>query len=327
VEERLRRAIRGAQEVVTEEELRELVSRGRFSAYCGYEPSGKIHFGHWLTVRKLRDLQEIGARVIVLLADLHAYLNHKGTMEQIRRTAEDNRRCFVALGLDPARTEFRLGSEFQLSPEFMLDLLRMATGTTLARARRSMAEIARRLEDPDVAQVIYPLMQALDIAHLGVNVAVGGMDQRKVHMIARESLPGLGYRKPVCIHMPLLHGLDGSDKMSSSKGNFVAVDDPPEVVRRKMEKAYCPPKVVEGNPIVEYAEHIVLPELGRLEISRPERHGGRVEVSEAEDLKKMYSSGELHPADLKKAVAEAVVELLGPVRRALASGRTSSDTV
>jgi len=92
-------------------------------------------------------------------------------------------------------------------------------------------------------------------------------------------------------------------------------------VRRKIEKAYCPPKVVDGNPIVEYAEHIVLPELGRLEISRPERYGGRVEVSDAGELKRMYSSGELHPADLKKAVAEAVVELLGPSQEGSRIGR------
>jgi len=223
VEEKLRLALRGTQEVVTEGELRQVISRGRFSAYCGYEPSGKIHFGHWLTVKKLRDLQEIGARVVVLLADLHAYLNHKGTLEEVRKIAEYNRECFIALGLNPNKTEFKLGSEFQLTPEFMFDVLRMATGTTLLRARRSMTEIARKLEDPDVAQVLYPLMQALDIAHLKIDVAVGGMDQRKVHMIAREKLPDLGYQKPVCLHTPLLHGLDGADKMSSSKQNFVAV--------------------------------------------------------------------------------------------------------
>lgn len=315
MEEKLRLAVRGAAEVVTEEELRGLISKGSFTAYCGYEPSGKIHFGHWLTVRKLRDLQEVGAKVIVLLADLHAYLNHKGTLEQVRETAEYNRKCFVALGLDPERTEFRLGSEFQLSPEFMLDVLRMSTGTTLLRARRAMAEIARKQESPDVAQVLYPLMQALDIAHLKVDVAVGGMDQRKVHMIAREKLPDLGYGKPVCIHMPLLHGLDGAEKMSSSKGNFVAVDDPPEVIVQKIKKAYCPPQVVEGNPIVEYAEHVVLPELGELEIERPERYGGRVVVREASELRRLYSEGKLHPADLKAAVAEAVVRILEPVRK------------
>lgn len=260
------------------------------------------------------DIQEAGARVIVLLADLHAYLNHKGTLEEIRRVAEYNKHCFIALGLDPGRAEFLLGSDFQLKPEFMTGVLKMATDTTLLRARRSMAEIARRLEDPDVAQVLYPLMQAVDMAHLKVDVAVGGNDQRKVHMIAREKLPALGYKKPVCVHVPLLHGTDGAAKMSSSKGNFIAIDDEPTVIKQKIEKAFSPPKQTNDNPIVEYAEHIVLPALGKLEIKRQERYGGPLELIDIGELKKLYGAGQLHPADLKAAVAEALVGVLAPVR-------------
>ncbi|MEM2192306.1 MAG: tyrosine--tRNA ligase [Candidatus Hadarchaeales archaeon] len=309
----IEKALRGTVEVVTEEELRELL-KGRFSVYCGYEPSGKIHFGHLLTVRKLKDFQEIGGRVVVLLADLHAYLNHKGTLEEIRRVAEYNKHCFIALGLNPAKTEFILGSSFQLEREFQMDVLQMATFTTLLRARRSMAEIARKLEDPDVAQVLYPLMQAVDIAHLKVDIAVGGIDQRKVHMIARENLPRLGYKKPVCVHTPLLHGIDGEEKMSSSKENFIAIDDSPEVIRKKMAEAFCPPKEIEGNPVVEYAEHLVLPEFGRLVVERPERYGGRLEITSAQELRELYREGKLHPADLKAAVGESLSRMFAPVR-------------
>lgn len=308
---------RGAVEIVTEDELLSLLQRGSFRAYCGYEPSGKIHVGHWVTVRKLRDLQKVGAHVIVLIADLHAFLNGKGTLDEVQELAEYNRACFEALGLGSPQVEYRLGSDFQLSKEFVLDVLRMATRTTLLRARRSMTEIARSLENPDVAQVLYPLMQAVDIAHLKVDVAVGGIDQRKVHMIAREQLPPLGYSKPVCIHTPLLHGLDGSDKMSSSKGNFVAVDDPPEEIKRKLSKAFCPPHQVEGNPVVEYAEHLLLPELGVLKVRRLPKHGGDFEVSSTQELKELYASGALHPADLKSAVADALIEVLEPVRAKL----------
>jgi len=84
----------------------------------------------------------------------------------------------------------------------MLDMLKLARSTTLNRARRSMDEVSRDAENPKVSQMIYPLMQALDIAHLGVDVAVGGIDQRKIHMLAREGLPELGYPAPVCIHTP-----------------------------------------------------------------------------------------------------------------------------
>ena len=315
MEERFNLIARGATEIVTEAELRELLKKERPTAYCGYEPSGKIHFGHALTVQKLADLQAAGSRVIVLLADLHAYLNDKGTLEEIRRVAEYNRHCFISLGLDPKRTEFLLGSDYQLKPEFSLDVLRMAVDTTLLRARRSMAEIARHLKDPDVAQVLYPLMQAVDMAHLDVDVAVGGIDQRKVHMVAREKLPALGYRKPVCVHMPLLHGLDGAAKMSSSKGNFIAIDDEPATIGEKVKKAFCPPKIAKDNPIIEYAEYVVLPALGTLRVSREAKHGGALEVRSAAELRKLYAAGKLHPTDLKAAVGAALVQVLEPVRR------------
>ncbi len=305
---------RGTSEIVTEAELRELLKKKGFVTYCGYEPSGKIHFGHFLTVRKLMDFQKAGARCLVLFADLHAYLNHKGDLEEIRRTAEYNKHCFIALGLDAKRTEFLLGSSFQLKPEFMMDVFRMATGTTLSRARRSMAEIAKHAEDPDVAQVLYPIMQAADMARLGIDVAVGGNDQRKVHMIAREKLPALGYKKPVCVHLPLLHGIDGSAKMSSSKGNFIAIDDEPSVIKKKIMKAFCPPRQVMDNPIIEYAEHVVLSSQDKLEIKRQARHGGPLELTRAEELKNIYATGELHPADLKTSVAEALIDVLAPVR-------------
>ena len=314
MKERFNIIARGTAEIITEPELQELLKYEKFTAYCGYEPSGKIHFGHALTVRKLMDLQAAGARVIVLLADLHAYLNDKGTLEEIRRVAEYNRHCFIALGLDPKRAEFLLGSDFQLKLGFMMDVLRMATDTTLLRARRSMAEIARHLKDPDVAQVLYPIMQAVDIAHLNVDVAVGGVDQRKVHMVAREKLPALGYKKPVCVHVPLLHGIDGEAKMSSSKGNFIAIDDEPSTVKEKINKAFCPPKQTKDNPVIEHAEYFVLPSAGKLEIKRPARYGGPLEVTSAAELKKLYTAGKLHPADLKGSVAEALVELLTPVR-------------
>ncbi len=315
MEKRFDLIARGTTEIITGAELRELLKKEKLTAYCGYEPSGKIHFGHALTVQKLGDLQAAGARVIVLLADLHAYLNDKGTLEEIRRVAEYNRHCFIALGLDPKRTEFLLGSDFQLKPEFSLDVLRMAVDTTLLRARRSMAEIARHLKDPDVAQVLYPLMQAVDMAHLDVDVAVGGIDQRKVHMVAREKLPALGYRKPVCVHMPLLHGLDGAAKMSSSKGNFIAIDDEPGAIEEKVKKAFCPPKIFKDNPIIEYAEHVILPALGSFRVSREAKHGGPLEIEGAAELRKLYAAGKLHPTDLKAAVGGALIQVLEPVRR------------
>ena len=154
---------RNADEVVTEDEVRTLANApdGK-RAYVGYEPSGVLHIGHMLTATKLIDLQEAGFEVTVLLADVHAYLNDQGTFEEIRETADRMKAQFIAYGLDEDKTEFVLGSEFQLDEEYTLDLHAAELETTLSRAKRSMAEIQRG-DHAKVSQMVYPLMQALDI--------------------------------------------------------------------------------------------------------------------------------------------------------------------
>lgn len=313
IEEKIKIAKKGTIEVITEEELKETLQKKKEPvAYIGYEPSGKIHVGHAITVMKLLDLQRIGFKVKVLLADYHAHLNGKGSMEKIEEMAEYNKRCFKALGLSDD-TEFILGSSFQTKEEYTHKLYELSLITTLARAKRSMAQITREAENPKVAEVIYPLMQVIDMIFLGVDLALGGMEQRKIHMLARENLPRIGYNAPVCMHTPLLHGTDGGEKMSSSKGNFIAVDDPPEVIREKIKKSYCPMREIKGNPIIEMAEYLILPRYGNMLIKRPRKFGGDLEVNR-EELIRAYSTGKLHPLDLKNAVSEYLIEIFEPAR-------------
>ncbi len=320
LETRISLVTRNAVEIVTEDELRRLLeTNDKPTAYVGYEPSGEIHLGHMMTVQKLMDLQKAGFRVIVLLADVHAYLNEKGDFDEIAKIAEYNKKAFIALGLDESKAKFVLGSEYQLSRDYVLDVLRMARITTLNRARRSMDEVSRRKEDPMVSQMIYPLMQALDIAHLGVDLAVGGMDQRKIHMLARENLPRLGYKAPVCLHTPILVGLDGQ-KMSSSKGNYISVRDSAEDVERKILKAYCPRGQVEDNPILQIVQYYIFPRFGKVVVEREEKFGGDVEYESFDQLASDYKSGNLHPLDLKKAVAKYLNKILENVRERLKGG-------
>ncbi|MFP3946696.1 MAG: tyrosine--tRNA ligase, partial [Archaeoglobaceae archaeon] len=139
VEDKVTLVTRNALEVVTEEELRKLLeTRERPRAYVGYEPSGEIHLGHIMTVNKLIDLQRAGFDVVVLLADVHAYLNEKGDFDDIKRIADYNKRAFIALGLSEDKTEFVLGSSYQLEKDYVLDVHQFARITTLNRAKRSM---------------------------------------------------------------------------------------------------------------------------------------------------------------------------------------------
>ncbi|MDD1718562.1 MAG: tyrosine--tRNA ligase [Methanoregulaceae archaeon] len=303
-------ATRNTVEVVTEEELRDLIGRPVKRVYAGYEPSGEIHLGHLVTVNKLMDLKEAGFEVVVLLADLHAFLNRKGTMEEVRDLAEYNKRCFEGLGLKGV--EYVLGSDLQLKREYELLMLRLSQQITLNRATRSMDEVGRQMDNPMVSQMIYPIMQMVDIAMLKVDAAVGGIDQRKIHMLAREHLAGAGYRSPVCIHTPILPGLDGK-KMSSSMGNYISVADSEENIRKKCEKAFCPPEC-EENVILQILQYHIFPRVPEVIIHRPEKFGGDREFASFDDLSAAYTRGEIHPLDLKRAAAEYLTGILAEVR-------------
>jgi tyrosyl-tRNA synthetase len=151
-----------------------------------------------------------------------------------------------------------------------------------------------------------------DIAMLGVDAAVGGIDQRKIHMLAREHLINFGYKAPVCIHTPILNGLDGK-KMSSSQGNYISIADSEEEIRKKCQKAFCPPEIPE-NPILQIFQFHIFSRLSEVTIKRPEKFGGDRTFTNYRELEASYDKGEIHPLDLKKSCGESLVEILEPVR-------------
>ena len=304
------RVTRNTVEVVTEDDLRTLLAQPQKKVYAGYEPSGEIHLGHLVTINKLVDLQAAGFEVTILLADLHAFLNRKGTMEKVRELADYNRRCFEGLGLK--KVKYVLGSDLQLNRDYELLVLQLSQQITLNRATRSMDEVGRQMDHPTVSQMVYPIMQMADIAMLGVDAAVGGIDQRKIHMLAREHLINFGYKAPVCIHTPILNGLDGK-KMSSSQGNYISVADTEEEIRKKCQKAFCPPEIPE-NPVLQIFQFHVFSRLSEVTIKRPEKFGGDRTFSSYPELESSYGNGEVHPLDLKKSCGESLVEILEPVR-------------
>jgi tyrosyl-tRNA synthetase len=315
---------RNATEVITDEEVRALADDpdGK-RAYVGYEPSGVLHIGHMLTANKLIDLQEAGFEIVVLLADVHAYLNDKGTFEEIRETAERMREQFLAYGLDEKRTEFVFGSEYQLDEEYVLDLHELELSTTLNRAQRAMAELQSG-DTAKVSHVVYPLMQALDIEYLDLDLAVGGLDQRKVHVLHREEVVDLGYEVRPCIHTPILADLTtGVGKMSSSTGVTISMEDSREEIDEKVNSAFCPPTRdpdpdddgnERENPVLEIFQYHVFPRFESVTVERPEQYGGDLEYDDYESLATDLESGELHPADAKSALTEYLDRLIAPGR-------------
>jgi len=305
---------RNTEEIVTEEELKKLLREKKSPVvYCGYEPSGPLHLGHFVTISKLIDLASAGFKVKVLLADIHALLNRKGDEELIKKEVNAWKKTIKAIGL---KAEIVLGSEFQFDKDYQLDVINLAREATINRGLRSMQEIARDIEHATISQLWYPLMQVCDIKYLGADVALGGMEQRKVHMLGRELAKTLNYTF-VALHTPLITSLKGpGEKMSKSiPGSGIAITDNYEEICRTIRNAYCPEKIVEENPVLQITKLIIFPKFNKIEISRPAKFGGALEFSDYSELEKAYKEGNLHPLDLKNAIAEYLEKIIAPIRK------------
>ncbi len=325
---------RPTAEVITDEEARALFETNAHPRhYIGFEISGMVHLGTGLvSALKINDLLEAGVKPIVFLADYHAWLNGKlgGDLERIRKVAKGYfKHAFVSLGLDEARVQYILASEIY-DNDYWKDVLGVAKDTTLKRMLRCTTIMGRKeSEASDAASILYPAMQTADIFKLDVDIAHAGMDQRKVHVLAREIADKWKRKKPVALHARLLMGLQGpqkmgmdenaradveiSSKMSKSKPETcIYIHDSEDEIKKKIGKAHCPPKAVEENPIIEICEYILMrDENVRLKIERDEKYGGDVEF-DLDELKKEYADGGLHPMDLKNAVARELARILKP---------------
>lgn len=306
--------MRNVAELVTKEEFDALLkSKKNPVVYCGYEPSGPMHLGHFVTITKLMDLQECGFKVKILLADVHAMLNRKGSTGEIKKEVENWKKTIKAIGL---KAEVVLGSDFQFKPEYQLDVMKLAQSSTIQRGLRSMQEIARDVENATISQLWYPLMQVADIKHLKADVALGGMEQRKVHMIGKDMEKTLGY-KFVALHTPLITSFKGpGEKMSKSiPGSGISVTDSYEEIEKSIKNAYCPEKVAEDNPLLQIAKLIVFPRFEHMEIKRDKKFGGNAKFKNYEGMESTYAAGKLHPLDLKKAVVEYLERIIAPIRK------------
>ena len=316
---------RNAAEVVTEEELEEILEKERPTAYIGFEPSGKAHLGWKVCANKIRDLQEAGFEVTILMADWHAQINDKldGDLDRIQACGTYMEHAFKALGVaDDAK--FVYASEWVSDPDYWALVLKVAKSTTLNRIKRAMTIMGREADDADLdyGKTIYPAMQVADIYYGGFDLAYGGMDQRHAHMLARDVANKLDEDPPVALHTPLIPSLTEAGgrmdaiagKMSKSKPESgVFLEDTPDEVRAKLKAAYCPAGQVDGNPLLDLLALVVMPEVGTLHVDRPEKFGGPLELEGYGEVLRAFQEG-LHPADLKNATAEAINEILQGVR-------------
>lgn len=349
---------RNLDEVLVREDLQRLIDSGTpLRHYIGFEISGKVHLGTGLVcMGKVKDFVDAGVHCTIFLADWHSWINDKlgGDRDTIRRMstdyfAEGLKAAFRCLGGDPSKLNFVLGTDlYHHNDDYWSSLIDVAKETTLARMQRSISILGRKEgESVDFAKLMYPAMQVNDIFNLEVNIAHAGMEQRKAHVIARDVALKLRVKplrdakgeqiKPACVHHPLLMGLskpavwppeEGADapevfssmKMSKSvKTSALFIHDTEDEVRSKVKKAFCPPDHPRFNPMLDWARKLVFAHDGEFRVARSEAHGGDLRFTSPEELEQAYTTGALHPADLKNGIADWLVEILAPAREHFSS--------
>jgi len=314
---------RNLQEIFGEEELgRKLRSKKQFSLYWGTMPTGAVSFAYFFPMMKVADFLNAGIKVKILLADLHAALDGVPWEILEKRYKYYERAIHLilkTLGTDLKKLEFVKGSEIQLNKKYFDDLLRLSTMTTVAKAKHSASEAVKTArEDPKLAGLIYPLMQALDEEYLNVDAQFAGLDQRKILVYAREYLPKINYEKRIELMTPMIKGLTGKQMSSSVESSKIDLLDDEKTVHRKINKADC----IAGNPdngIVDLLRYLIMvlkeDNKEKFVIERKKEHGGNLEYSNYKEVEKDFIMKKIHPLDLKNAIAKEINFLLREFRK------------
>lgn len=333
-EERLKLIKEVGEEIISEDELRKLLESGEaIIAYDGFEPSGKIHIAQGLLrAININKMTRAGIKFKMWVADWHALANNKmgGDLTKIQTVGRYFIEVWKACGLNTSNVEFCWASDMAKNPDYWKLVVQVGKSNALGRFIRTAEMMGREesLEKLTGAHIIYSCMQVADIFMLGAKITQLGMDQRKVNMLAREIGPQLGFWKPVVVSHHMLMGLEkpaskSADKttrtielkMSKSKPDTsIFMTDSEEDVKRKIDKAYCPPAVAQENPVLEYFKYIVFEKFPLVKIKREEKHGGDVKFRSYVQFEEDYKSNNLHPQDVKNSLVNYLNELLKPVR-------------
>ncbi|KAL0948185.1 hypothetical protein HGRIS_010796 [Hohenbuehelia grisea] len=259
---------------------------------------------------------------------------------------------FHSLGIPTSKLTFVQGSSYQLTKEYNLDNYKLCATVTEHDAKKAGAEVVKQVDSPLLSGLLYPGLQALDEQYLDVDFQFGGVDQRKIFTFAELYLPKLGYRKRAHLMNAMVPGLGGGKMSSSDPNSKIDFLDPPEVVRKKIKSAFCEEGNAEGNGVLAFVEAVLMPisqlrlerqrgltgadshegegavgdqtpfaaagapEATLFSVERDEKFGGNLHYSSYAELEKSFVEKELHPKDLKTAVANAIVRLLTPIRKA-----------
>ncbi|RMZ82099.1 hypothetical protein DV737_g2175, partial [Chaetothyriales sp. CBS 132003] len=292
--------------------------------YWGTATTGRPHCGYFVPIMKIAQFLRAGCRVKILLADIHGFLdNLKAPIELVQYRAQYYKLIVQSLlksvGVSLDKLEFVLGSSYQLSSEYTMDIFRISSLVSEHDAKKAGAEVVKQSENAPLSGLLYPLMQALDEQHLGVDAQFGGVDQRKIFALATETLEKVGYTVRAHLMNPMVPGLAGGKMSASEPDSKIDILDSAEVVRKKLRKAYAAAKEVQGNGIISFVEYVLLPLSALRNEGKAafiiERHEGEPLVyHDIHSLKSDYEADRLTPQLLKQGATAALVDLLAPIQ-------------
>jgi len=249
IDEQLNYLKKGLAELIREDELRERLLRSQktgrpLRVKAGFDPTAPdLHLGHTVLLRKMKHFQDLGHTVIFLIGDMTGLIGDPTgrnstrppmTREEIDHNAETYKTQVFKI-LDPHKTEIRFNSEW-LEPLNFIDIVKLCSKYTVARLLER-DYFANRLKDGtpiSFHELLYPFGQAYDSVALQSDVEMGGTDQKFNLLVAREIQRDYGQLPQIIATVPVLEGLDGIEKMSKSKGNYIGITEPPKVMFRKV---------------------------------------------------------------------------------------------
>ncbi len=293
----LRRAV---SEIIVEDELRKYLAEGKkLRLKEGFDPSSPdIHLGHMVGLRKLRQFQELGHQVVLIVGDWTAQIGDPSgqsatrpmlTADQVKANAQTYMEQFFRV-VDKSRTEVRWQSEW-FGKFSLADVLRLTSRFTIAQflAREDFNKRFVANKPITLTEFLYPILQAYDSVSIQSDVEFGGQDQRFNLLVGRELQEMMGQRPQQVFMTPLLVGTDGSHKMSKSLGNYIGVAEPPEQIFGKVMS-------VPDELITNYFELVT-----------------DVPDAEIREMSEAMQGGSVNPMTLKKQLArEIIIQLYTP---------------
>ena len=277
-------------------ELRERLAEGRpLRVYLGVDPSAPdLHLGHTVPLRKLAQFQEFGHKVVFLVGSFTALIGDPSDKESVRRqqTPEQvraNARTYVEQVrkvLDPEKTIIRYNDEW-LAPLSFADIIKLSSHFTVQQflARDNFAKRYAKGDPIWLHEFFYGLMQGYDAVALETDVQIGGTEQLFNLLAGRKLMEVFGLRPQVCLTFPILVGTDGHLRMSKSTGNYIGINEPPEIVYGKVMS-------VPDRAMSNYMNLIT-----------------RWTPDEIAAIESALTEGELHPRDAKMKLAREIVSI------------------